>query len=257
MSELVELGFFLVDKCRTKNGFHRTLSIQNNSIGAAEYLAWVAYPNDKDVRHRTKFRNAMLHAALNDYCKRKSVDKHEKLKRLKQFGIPKDMIWRDIDIAITGGTTKTGGGTKKLIDRFHAYHAFRAYDKSLGDNAGLSFRSVLDHISTAYESEHLKFSDIESRIHSFKRTFRESRPVLHLTWGIVDSFTSKGWANEKGQLCHGVKPAILDPTWLPEALEQSKLILGLQLVEDLQEKVQEKTLRVHKFDAREVIDLHL
>lgn len=257
MSELVELGFSYVDKYRSENKFCKSLSIPNNSIGAAEYLAWVAYPNDEDVRHRTKFRNAMLNAALNDYCKRKSVGRHEKLKLLKQFGILKDMIWRDIDIAITGGTEKAGGGTKKLSDRFHAYHAFRAYDKSLEDNAGLSFRSVLEHISTAYESKHLKVSDIESRINSFKRTFRQSRPVLHLTWGIVDSFTSKGWTNDKGQLCYGVKPAILDPSWLPEAIEQSRLILGLQLVEDLQDKVQGKPYRDHKFDAKEVIDLHL
>ncbi|EGR5854860.1 hypothetical protein AAHL06_002760 [Vibrio parahaemolyticus] len=255
MKESVELGFLVVDKYRAENVFFSSFLVPNNHIGAAEYLAWVAYPKDK--KHRAKFRNAMLNAAINDYCKRRSVSKYEKIRLLNQHGISKDMIWRDIDIAITGGTEKVGGGTKKLIDRLHAYHVFRAYDKSLENEANLSFGTVLEKISRAYESEYLKSSDIESRINSFKRIFRQSRPVLHLTWGMVDSFISKGWANENGQLCYGVKPAILDPSWLPEALEKSKMILGLQLVENFQGKSHKKNLRDHKFDAKEIIDIDL
>lgn len=91
-----------------------------------------------------------------------------------------------------GDSNKLGGGTKKLLDRFHAYHVFRAYDNALSDDAGLTFEHVLGHISTVYESKQSKVSQPETRIENLKRTFRQSRPVLHLTWGIVDSFQSKG-----------------------------------------------------------------
>ena len=173
------------------------------------------------------------------------------------LGLEKEMIWRDIDRAITGGTKKDGGGTKKLIDRFHAYHAFRSYDNALSDDAGLTFEQVLGHISTVYESKQSKISEPEVRIENLKRTFRHSRPVLHLTWGVIESFKRKGWTNDKGQLCYGVKPAIYDPSWLPEALDTAKIVLGLQLLEYESEKLNGKKLRSHKFDPKEVIHVHL
>lgn len=256
MSDLVELGLTFVDEYCCKDIFKRIVCISNDISGAADFISLVAYPLKKDDKHRVRFRDAMLNAALNGYCKRKSICKNEKSKLIRQLGIQKPLIWRDIDSAITGGTKKLGGGTKKLTERFHAYHVFRAYDNALADDAGLSFRHVLEHISTAYESNHLKVSDIESRIHSFKRTFRQSRPVLHLTYGLVESFKSKGWTNEYGQLCYGVKPAILDPSWLPEAIEISKVVLGLQLAEHEQGNLKGQQLRGHKFDPKEIVYLY-
>lgn len=265
MSELTELGLSLVNKYCSEGIFSRIGTISSDISGAADFIAIVAYPLKKDDKQRAKFRDAMLSAALIEYCSRNSVGKGEKDRLIKSFGIKKTPIWRDIDIAITGGTKvifkdgreKIGGGTKKLTDRFHAYHVFRAYDKALADNSRISFKDVLHRISTAYESNHLKVSDIESKNNSFKRTFRQSRPVLHLTWGLVESFRSKGWTNTEGQLSYGVKQAILDPSWLPEAIELSKIVLGLQLAEHEQENLLGKTLRDHKFEPKEIIYLQL
>lgn len=257
MSELTELGLSLVNQYCSEGIFGRIGTISSDISGAADFIAIVAYPLKKDDKQRAKFRDAILSAALIEYCSRKSIGKDEKDKLIKSFGIKKTPIWRDINIAITGGTQKLGGGTKKLTDRFHSYHAFRAYDKALAENSGMSFKHVLHHISVAYESNHLKISDIESKNNSFKRTFRQSRPVLHLTWGLVETFKSKGWTNTEGQLSYGVKQAILDPSWIPEAIELSKIVLGLQLVEHEQENRLGRNLRGHKFEPKEIIYLQL
>ncbi|MDK9761899.1 hypothetical protein KI743_07775 [Vibrio sp. D420a] len=255
MADLVELGLELVDFYKSEGLFSKSQAISNDVRGAADYLALVAYPAEEDNHHRIKFRDAMLSAALKEYTKNKGISAKERNSLEKHLCIQENMIWRDIDRAITGGPNKVGGGTKKLLDRFHAYHVFRAYDNALSDDAGLTFEHVLGHISTVYESKQSKVSQPETRIENLKRTFRQSRPVLHLTWGIVDSFQSKGWSNENNQLSLGVKPAIFDPSWIAKALELSKVVLGLQLVEHEAHKCNGRKYRGHKFAPDEIIHL--
>ncbi|ABZ74899.1 hypothetical protein Shal_0323 [Shewanella halifaxensis HAW-EB4] len=256
MDEIVELGLSLVDKYQHAGIFRKSCRIPNNIFGSADYLALVAYPSIRSDEKRSNFKDAMLSALLKESCKTRGIRKADKTMLAQRLGLSKDMIWRDIDRAITGGTKKDGGGTKKLIDRFHSYHVFRAYDSALSDDANLTFEQVLGEISTAYESQQSKVSDSETRIENLKRTFRQSRPVLHLTWGLVESFKLKGWATDTGQLCYGVKPAIHDPSWLPEALDLAKIVLGLQLVEYESAKLNGKRLRSHKFDPQEIIYIH-
>ncbi|ELJ8761042.1 hypothetical protein [Vibrio diabolicus] len=259
MKGLNEFGLVLklVDFYNAQGVFAKSKAIPLDSYGAAEYLALVAYPNNKDNHHRIKFRDAMLSAALKDYTRINGIGASYRNKLESDLGIKEDMIWRDINRAITGGTQKVGGGTKKIMHRLHAYHVFRAYDKSLSDGAGLTFEHVLGHISTVYESKQSKVSEPRTRIENLKRIFRESRPVLHLTWGMVSSFQSKGWTNENNQICHGVKSAITDPSWIVEALDVSKAVLGLELVEHEAHKYDGVQRRAHMFTPEEIIHLYV
>lgn len=249
MNTLVKDGLMLCENYLHKEKFNKINYLSNNYLGAATYMAFVAYPSNK--KYRDKFKEAMINAYLVDYSKMQGV-KRTKKELLQKLGI-KDMIWRDIDRAITGGGRKVGGGTRKLIDRFHSYHAFRAYDQAISNNKNISFQTVLGEISKGYESSGSKMSDPYTRIENLKRVFRESRPVLHLTWGLVESFKGKGWTNNIGQLSCGVKPAIYDPSWLVNAIDLSKVVLGLQLLEYESMKMNGNQLRNHKFDPNEII----
>lgn len=257
MNELVELGQYLVDSYRDNGSFSRVDLVSNNVCGSADFMALIAYPLLKDNDKRKRFKDAMLNAAFKETCQRKKLNSKTREQLAEVLGLDTEMIWRDIDRAITGGVQKKiGGGTKKIIDRLHSYHVFRAYDHALEDDAGLTFEEILSRISVVYESKQSKFSDPKTRIENLKRTFRLSRPVMHLTYGMVESFKLKGWTNDNNQLCYGVKPAIYDPSWLPEALKVAKTVLGLQLVEYESIKRKGKKYRNHLFDPQEIIHVH-
>jgi hypothetical protein len=258
MDEIIQAGRSLVrvyaSNSLSDKSFAWTGYVSNDTSGAADYLALLAYPCPKDDQRRIRFRDALLSACvIDDYKKHK--DEFRKNRLMASFQIDQLMIWRDIDRAITGGTSKLGGGVKRLVDRFHAYHVFVAYDKALAEDANLTFENVLGHISTAYESPRSMLQDQEDRIDNLKKVFRASRPVLHLVFGYVRSCISKGWINEQGQIVHW-KQAIYDPSWLREALDIAEVVLGMQLIEYESKLRTGKQLRGHLFDPSEITHIY-
>lgn len=255
MDGTLQAGFHLLERYRRINAFHISIPIELSAVGAATYMSWVAYPLVSQKKRRERFSHAMLSGAIRDYSKLKG-DPDAKQRLMLALGIDSLLIWRDIDSSITGKGDKIGGGTGKIIDRFHAYHAFMAYDNALERQLSVSFYDVLSKISTAYESVGSSLSDEETRLDHLKRDFREGRPVLHLTGGLIESHRDKGWGNEFGQLNLGVKPAIFDWSWLSRAIDVSQLILGLQLLEYESESKNGKKLRRHAFNPSEVVDVY-
>lgn len=257
MDDVLKVGKFLVSlyassSCDEK-AFARVAHISNDTSGAADYLALLAYPSPKDDSRRIHFRNALLSAFVRDEIKNSNDKSKVDVDSLMvSFELDKLMIWRDIDRAITGGVKKrTGGGVKKLIDRFQAYHAFCAYDRALSDGASLTWETVLSRISKAYESERSRLQDPDDRIDNLKKIFRASRPVLHLVFGYIRSISSKGWTNEKGQIPHLIS-SIYDPSWLKDALDISEVVLGMQLIEHESKLKIGKKLRGHTFEPSEI-----
>ncbi|WP_419571573.1 hypothetical protein [Rheinheimera sp.] len=258
MNEIIKISRSLVSiyasNALPDKSFARTGYVSNDTSGAADYLALLAYPCSTEDSKRIKFRNALLSAVvIDDYKTHKDIIRRNAL--IASFQLDKLMIWRDIDRAITGGPNKLGGGVKRLIDRFHSYHVFAAYDKALSDDAHLTHENVLSHISTAYESPRSKLQDAEDRLVNLKKVFRASRPVLHLVYGLVRSFASKGWVNDQGQILHW-KQAIYDSSWMNEALEIAEVILGMQLVEHESKLKTGKQLRGHLFDPSEITHIY-
>lgn len=258
MDEIIQVGRSLVrlyaSNSLSDKSFAWTGYVSNDTSGAADYLALLAYPCPKDDQRRIRFRDALLSAlVIDDYKKHK--DEFRKNRLMASFQLDKLMIWRDIDRAITGGPKKLGGGVKKLIDRFHAYHVFAAYDKALAEDANLTFENVLSHISTVYESSRSKLQDPEDRIDNLKKVLKVSRPVLHLVFGYVRSCASKGWINDQGQILHW-KQAIYDPSWLREALDIAEVVLGMQLIEHEFKLRTGKQLRTHKFEPSEITHIY-
>lgn len=258
MEEIIQAGRALVkvygSNALPDRSFARTGYVSNDTSGAADYLALLAYPCLTDDAKRLRFRNALLSAfVIDDY--KKHQDEFRKHKLMVCFELDKLMIWRDIDRAITGGPNKLGGGVKRLIDRFRAYHVFVAYDKALAEDANLTFENVLSHISTAYESTRSILQEQENRIDNLKKVFRASRPILHLVSGYVRSCISKGWINEQGQILHW-KQSLYDPSWLREALELAEVVLGIQLIEHESKLRTGKQLRGHLFDPAEITHIY-
>lgn len=258
MDEIIQAGRSLVrvyaSNSLSDKSFAWTGCVLNDTSGAADYLALLAYPCPKDDQRRIRFRDALLSAlVIDDYKKHK--DEFRKNRLMASFQLAKLMIWRDIDRAITGGLNKLGGGVKKLIDRFHAYHVFAAYDKALAEDANLTFENVLSHISTVYESPRSKLQDPKDRIGNLKKVLRVSRPVLHLVFGYVRSCASKGWINDQGQILHW-KQAIYDPSWLSEALDIAEVVLGMQLIEHESKLITGKQLRRHEFEPSEITHIY-
>lgn len=255
MDEFVKVSLQLLKQYRKNQDFLRSVPIEFSSVGAATYMSWVAYPSANQSNRRERFSQAMLSGAIREYGKlKRDICKRDRL--MQALGVGSLLSWRDIDSAITGKGQKIGGGTRKIIDRFHSYHAFMSYDNALERQLSVSFYDVLSKISTVYESVGSSISDEETRLDHLKRDFREGRPVLHLTGGLIESHRSKGWCNECGQLNQGVKPAIFDWSWLNQAIDVSQLILGLQLLEYESESKNGKKLRRHAFNPSEVVDVY-
>lgn len=255
MDEIVKIGLHLLEQYRKNNAFHRSIPIEFSSVGAATYMSWVAYPLAIQNKRRERFSHAMLSGAIREYGKVKG-DLGARERLMLALGIDSLLSWRDIDSAITGKGDKIGGGTGKIIDRFHSYHVFMSYDNVLQRQLSVSFYDTLSEVSTVYESAGSSLSDEEIRLDHLKRDFREGRPVLHLTGGLIEAHRSKGWCNELGQLNQGVKPAIFDWDWLNQAIKISQLILGMQLLEYESELENGKKLRSHAFNPSEVVDIY-
>lgn len=251
-------AFALVEHYRKNDKFKSSYTLNCSQKGAAEYLARIAYPHLVDHKRHRRFIDAMLSALIRDITKT-NIEKRLQYKLIEDFELDKLLIWRDIDTAITGKgeAGKIGGGIGKIIERFHAYHAFMAYDFSLEKDASVTFIDTLSRVSTAYESKGSALSDKDTRLTHLKRAFRQSRPVLHLTGGLIESFLKKGWCNDRLQLNRGVKPALVDPSWLTYASEVGDLILGCQLLEHESGLRSGVKIRKHKFEPSEVIDVHI
>lgn len=256
MNDYAQAAFILVKRYRKQGKFRATVPIDFSSVGAARYLSYLAYPKVTEEGNRERFEEALLSGTAREYGLQKgSARSREELAKL--FGLEKVLAWRDIDAAYNGRGDKVGGGIKRLEERFHAYHVFRANDSAQADLVDVTFTEVLEKVSVAYESERSKLSEPEVRTRNLKRSFANSRAVLHLTGGMIAAHRAKGWCNEQGQLNRGLKPALGDWSWLPEALERADLELGLLLLEHESEKMTDKQLRKHKFEPSEVIDLRL
>ncbi|CUS47486.1 MAG: hypothetical protein HLUCCO02_12745 [Idiomarinaceae bacterium HL-53] len=253
--EHVSLALQLVAKYRREGRFKSSIPISQSPMGAAKFIAYIAYPKATEAKRRTRFQNAMLSGAAREYGLQNG-DLAKRAKLIELFGLENLLIWRDIDSAITGKGSKLGGGTKRLTDRFYAYHAYRMNDTTQAENKEITFSEILSHVATVYESKGMKLSDPDVRLGHLKRLFRHGRPVLHLVWGLIESHQSKGWCDELGQLSEGVKPAIGDWGWLESAHEIADLVLGLHLIEHESYLQNDKQLRLHKFDPSEVIDLY-
>ncbi|MFM2477125.1 hypothetical protein [Celerinatantimonas sp. MCCC 1A17872] len=225
--------------------FSKTYLICDGAIGAAQYLALLAYPLSKEDSERIKFFSSMVSAYCRAFDEELLSQLYSQPKEIQNAWLIKKP-WKLIEQTLSKGT-------KRLQKRLQAYHAYTAYNQSVLDSAGKSFEEILSWCSQAYESRRSKLQDEKSRLENLKRTIhRSSRPVYHLIRGYYVEHLVHYAIYER----HPTQ-ALVDSSWLERAIVTSRRMLAAELVGyDYYKKDLHKPLKL-KFDPKEIIHLEL
>lgn len=225
--------------------FAKTYHINDGYIGAAQYLALLAYPTKKEYSAMIKYFSSMVSAYCRSYDKEQYDFFEQQPEEIQNAWLLKKP-WRNIDQTLRKGA-------KKLQKRLQAYHAYAAYDKAILNESNKTFEELLSWSSKAYESNRSKEQDERHRLENLKRTVhRPSRPVYHLVEGYYEEHLIHYPVHER----HPVA-ALKNSEWLERAIILARRRLACELVDfHLNKQGRQKPLRV-KFEPTEIIYLEL
>lgn len=252
----------LVDASRGRTQFYvdrgylrGVQTIPSGVMGAAMYLATIAYPESKDSKQKDKFYCSIMSMYIRTL--NGSISDPKKLKETRNLLTEeRRKAWFLSPLKDENKVQKTINiGQKRLIKRFHAVHSYLAYERQLDKEERVSFDEVLSKVSVAYESEHVKVSlentgsysgsAERTRLENLRKPIREARPVLHLLIGLME-------AREHRRILHIVE-LVKDHSWLEGAVKYAEMWLDAHLLEYEYEQLGGSSGTRVKFEPKEMI----
>lgn len=218
-----------------KKNFNRIALIYGKKTELAmEYISFVAYPLEKEEEQRLKFVNALKTVYFREYVK-------PELKPFNKYSMKLLEEVRGYTRAPRNIEKTIAQGEKRFTKRLVAWHAYDLYKNRYQDGLKVTFYEVLLETASAYACFDSRFSKVAELYEDIKRdkgieenksdTYKENRqiindwksakPILHLAYGYYENFlreTPEGYKN--------IKNAILNPSWVNDAVKYSQLYLA-------------------------------